>query len=87
MKEGAPVLRAEVIHAIREEQATDLASVLLRRTELGSAGHPGSVCLKSCATIMAGELGWEDARVSTEIQQVEEIYRCRRCKRGDARRL
>ncbi len=77
VKEGAPVLRAEVIHAIREEQAMDLASVILRRTELGSAGHPGSMCLKSCAAIMAGELKWDDARVSAEIQQVEEIYRCR----------
>ena len=71
------LLRAEVIHAIREEQAMDLASVILRRTELGSAGHPGSMCLKSCAAIMAGELKWDDARVSAEIQQVEEIYRCR----------
>jgi glycerol-3-phosphate dehydrogenase len=77
VKEGAPVLRAEVIHAIREEQATDLASVLLRRTELGSAGHPGDECLRSCATIMAGELNWDDSRTSSEIKQVEEIYRSR----------
>ena len=77
VKEGAPVLRAEVIHAIREEQAADLASVLLRRTELGSAGHPGSACLKSCAAIMAGELKWDESKISTEIENVEEIYRRR----------
>ncbi len=77
VKEGAPVLRAEVIHAIREEQATDLASVVMRRTELGSAGHPGGECLKSCATIMAGELNWDDSKMSSELDQMKEIYRCR----------
>ena len=77
VKEGAQVLRAEVIHAIRQEQAIDLANVMLRRTELGSAGHPGGECLKSCATLMAGELNWDDARTSSEIDQVEEIYRSR----------
>ena len=77
VKEGATVLRAEVIHAIREEQAMDLASVVLRRTELGSAGHPGDECLKSCANIMAGELNWDDSRKLSELDQVEEIYRSR----------
>jgi glycerol-3-phosphate dehydrogenase len=75
--EASPVLRAEVLHAVREEQALDLASVILRRTELGSAGHPGRPCLESCAAIMAPELEWDQAKVSEEIAKVDEFYRRR----------
>jgi glycerol-3-phosphate dehydrogenase len=75
--EGSPVSTAEILHAVREEQALDLASVVLRRTELGSAGHPGRACLESCAAIMAGELRWTESKISNEIEKVEEFYRCR----------
>lgn len=74
---GSPVSRAEVLHAIREEQAVDLASVVLRRTELGSAGHPGRASLESCAAVLARELGWDEAKKKNEIENVEEIFRRR----------
>jgi glycerol-3-phosphate dehydrogenase len=73
----SPVLRAEIIHAVREEQALDLASVVLRRTELGSAGHPGRACLETVAEIMAGELGWDRSKIDVELGTTEEIYRRR----------
>jgi glycerol-3-phosphate dehydrogenase len=73
----SPVLRAEVVHAVREEQALDLPSVVLRRTELGSAGHPGRACLETVAEIMARELEWNRAKVDAELETIEEIYRRR----------
>jgi glycerol-3-phosphate dehydrogenase len=75
--EGSPVIRAEVLHAVREEQALDLESVVLRRTELGSAGHPGRAVLETVAEIMSAELGWSEEKVRLEIESVEELYRCR----------
>jgi glycerol-3-phosphate dehydrogenase len=75
--EGSAVAGVEIIHAVREEQAIDLASVVLRRTELGSAGHPGRACLERCAAIMGGELGWSESKRETEVANVEEIYRRR----------
>jgi glycerol-3-phosphate dehydrogenase len=75
--EGSAVSGAEILHAVREEQAIDLASVVLRRTELGSAGHPGRACLERCAAIMGGELGWSESKRETEVANVEEIYRRR----------
>ena len=75
--EWSPVSSAEVLHAVREEQAVDLASVVLRRTELGSAGHPGRAALEKCAAIVAGELGWNEAKTAAEIESVEAIYRRR----------
>jgi glycerol-3-phosphate dehydrogenase len=75
--EGSPVLEAEVIHAIREEQALDLPSVVLRRTELGSAGHPGRNCLEKVAAILARELKWSESRMSSEVNGLEAIYKRR----------
>ncbi|MFQ6113477.1 MAG: FAD-dependent oxidoreductase [bacterium] len=68
------VLKAEVIHAIREEMALKLSDVVLRRTELGSAGNPGEESLKTCAAILAMELGWDKARVQREIEEVRNVY-------------
>ncbi|NOZ61615.1 MAG: glycerol-3-phosphate dehydrogenase/oxidase [Calditrichaeota bacterium] len=68
------VLRAEVIHAVRKEMAQKLADVILRRTDLGSAGHPGEEAVAEAAEIMAKELGWSKEKKETEIQEVEQIY-------------
>jgi len=73
--EGGPVISAEVLHAVRQEMAEKLGDVILRRTELGSAGHPGEDCLKACANIMAAELGWDAGRVQREIEEVTTLYR------------
>jgi len=75
--EGSPVLEAEVVHAIRREQALDLPSVVLRRTELGSAGHPGRNCLEKVAGILARELGWSESKTSSEVNGLEAIYKRR----------
>lgn len=73
----SPVIAAEVRHALREEMALDLESVVLRRTELGTAGHPGRAALESCAAIVQSELGWSDDRKKREIESLETFYRQR----------
>ncbi|MFQ5648752.1 MAG: FAD-dependent oxidoreductase [bacterium] len=70
----SPVLRAEIIHAVREEMAVKLADVVRRRTELGSAGHPGDEALRTCAGLMADELSWDATRVQEELQETQSIY-------------
>lgn len=67
-------LRAEVLYAVREEMAQTLADVVLRRTGLGAAGHPGEAALRQCARLMAGELGWSEARTRQEIEDVNAAY-------------
>jgi len=69
------VLKAEVLHAVREEMAQKLSDVVLRRTDLGTAMNPGEAALREAANIMAAELGWDEARVKMEIEEVEQIYK------------
>jgi len=71
---SSPVLRAEVLFGIREEMAQKLTDIVLRRTELGSAGHPGIDAALTCAEIMAAVLGWNEARVKKEIEELKTVY-------------
>lgn len=75
--DGTPVLDCEVRHAVREEMAMDLLSVVLRRTDLGTAGHPGRRCLEAVANVVQSELSWSDARRAAELESVEAFYRQR----------
>jgi glycerol-3-phosphate dehydrogenase len=54
---NSPVIRAEIIHAVREEMACTLDDILYRRTELGVEGNADAPCLNLCADILAHELG------------------------------
>jgi glycerol-3-phosphate dehydrogenase len=71
---GEPLLAGEVAYAVELAQAVRLSDTVLRRTPLGSAGHPGRDALDRAAGIMALRLGWSDARRAEEIAQVEKIY-------------
>lgn len=75
ISENSEVLRAEVLHGIRDEMAQTLADVVFRRTELGVLGDPGDVCLTLCAAMMADELGWDRARIDDEVKSVKAVYR------------
>jgi glycerol-3-phosphate dehydrogenase len=68
------VLRAEVVHAAREEMVETLADVVLRRTDLGTAGHPGEAALRECAALAAAELGWDDARAARELEDARSAF-------------
>lgn len=61
---------AEVIHAVREEMAHKLADCVFRRTDLGTAGHPGEDALERCARLMGEELGWSCERRELELAEV-----------------
>jgi glycerol-3-phosphate dehydrogenase len=68
------VIGAEVIHAVREEMAHTLSDVVFRRTDLGTAGHPGDAALQACAALMASQLGWDQERVGTELEAVRRVF-------------
>jgi glycerol-3-phosphate dehydrogenase len=63
-------LKAEVVHAVRAEMAVKLADCVFRRTELGTAGDPGSDAVETCAKLMGGELGWTADRIASELTEV-----------------
>jgi glycerol-3-phosphate dehydrogenase len=67
-------LGAEIVYAARDEMAVTLADAVLRRTDLGSAGHPGRAALARAAAVMAPLHGWTPAHVEREIQAVERAY-------------
>jgi glycerol-3-phosphate dehydrogenase len=54
--------------------AQKLSDVIFRRTELGTAGYPGDACLRTCAEIMAGELGWQKKRMFQELDEVHQAF-------------
>lgn len=68
------VLGAEVVHAVREEMAVHLADVVLRRTDLGTLGHPGRPALEACARLMAAELAWTPGRTEEELAAAERLF-------------
>ncbi len=73
--DGSPVLKAEIVHAVREEMAQRLTDVVLRRTDLGTGDFPGDAALTQCGAIMARELGWSPERTAQEIDVVQRAYR------------
>lgn len=68
------VTPAEIYHAIQSEMAQTLSDVILRRTEMGSAGPPPPAAVHACAAIMAAECGWDQARIHQEIEAVWASY-------------
>jgi glycerol-3-phosphate dehydrogenase len=72
--DASPVIKAEIIHAVREEMTLTLSDVVRRRTELGAAGLPDSAGLRSCAETMGKELGWRSDQIENEIAAVVSSY-------------
>jgi glycerol-3-phosphate dehydrogenase len=72
---GAPVagscetLKAEVVHAVREEMAVRLSDVVFRRTTLGAISAPADETLRACALLMAALLDWDGRRIDADIAQ------------------
>jgi glycerol-3-phosphate dehydrogenase len=71
---GSDVTGAEVVHAIRHEMALRLADIVIRRSGLGAAGHPGPAIVAGMARVAATELGWPDDRMREEIGAVDAFY-------------
>jgi glycerol-3-phosphate dehydrogenase len=66
-------IEAEVAYAAVAEMAQHLEDVVLRRTGLGTIGHPGLESLVRCADIMAAALGWSDARRREEVERTDRL--------------
>ncbi|MEA2404877.1 MAG: glycerol-3-phosphate dehydrogenase, partial [Thermoleophilaceae bacterium] len=73
-----PDLLAEAPFAVRNEQASSVADVLLRRTRLGLLAArdltaPGGGAARPVAEAMGRELGWEPDRVERELRNWAEV--------------
>ena len=65
---GLPYRKAEAIYAVREEMAITLDDVLSRRTRARLLGRDAtSAAAEAVARLIAPELGWDDARIRSEV--------------------
>jgi hypothetical protein len=63
-----PIAKAQIVHAARSEMALCLWDVVRRRVPLYLSDMIDSRVLKTCADLMAHELGWSDEQVATQIE-------------------
>ncbi len=68
------VLKAEVVHAVREEMACKLADVVFRRTDLATGEYPGDQAMGLCAELLASELEWSEERIQSELKEVKASF-------------
>ncbi len=68
---GSHVTLAEVAYAARDEMVETMRDVVFRRTELGTAGHPGDSALDDVAEYLQRTRGWSEQRVREERQAVD----------------
>jgi glycerol-3-phosphate dehydrogenase len=66
---------AQITFAVTSEMALTLEDVVMRRTALGQFGPFPN--LTAVAGIMAGLLGWDDARTRAEIESLAPLYQTR----------
>jgi len=68
------VVKAEVMHAVRDEMAQKLSDVVFRRTDLGTGENPGEEALRACAYLMGAQLEWDQRRVAEELEEVRAVF-------------
>ena len=68
------ILKAEILFGVRKEMAQKLSDVMMRRTELGSAGKAAEHHTNAVADVMAAELGWSPERKAAEIDEYNHFY-------------
>lgn len=71
---GTSDLGAQIVHAVRHEMAVTLSDALLRRTGLGTIGHPGKPVVERAADLMARELGWDAAERARQIETFDASF-------------
>ena len=74
LHDDTPVIAGEISYAVAHGQALALGDAVLRRTALGSAGHPGLPALEKAAEIMGDQLIWPPDHRRREIQVVVDRY-------------
>jgi len=53
--------------------AVKLGDVVFRRTDLATGKDPGEEALRSCAELMAAELGWDNNKTESELDEVRSM--------------
>jgi glycerol-3-phosphate dehydrogenase len=66
---------AEVVYAIEEEMAKTLKDIFLRRTGLGTLGHPGNDIIQKVTGLAAKMLDWNDNRKQEEIEGLLDLFK------------
>jgi glycerol-3-phosphate dehydrogenase len=72
MVRDLPYLLAEVVYAVEREMAVTLADVLVRRLRVAyeMADH-GRAASRVATAVLAGRLGWDNARARDEIERYD----------------
>jgi len=68
-------LLAEAVYAVQKESARSLKDILLRRTGIGTLGHPGKEILEATAQTAAHLLDWSDEKTQDEINAAEAYFK------------
>jgi len=68
------VTKAETLFAVRHEMAQKLSDVVLRRTDIGTAGLPSDEELRTITAHLSKELGWLPKKASAEIDELKKAY-------------
>ena len=71
--EGVTV--GQVRHAIKNEMATTLSDIMLRRTGLGWTAGRGLCCAKDVASLAARDLGWGTEERAAQLEKFHEDVR------------
>jgi glycerol-3-phosphate dehydrogenase len=71
---GTEVTYAEALYAVRAEMAQRMTDVVLRRTGMGTNGHPGARALDEMQDLLRHELSWSDERVAEERAALERHF-------------
>ena len=71
---NSAVIKAQALHAVREEMAQNLGDIVFRRTDLATGSYPGEGALRQAADVVAPMLGWDDARIQREIDGVRSRF-------------
>jgi glycerol-3-phosphate dehydrogenase len=71
---GSDVSHAEALFAVRAEMAQHMSDVVLRRTGLGTNGHPGAQALDEMQELLGRELSWSAQRIAEERALLERHF-------------
>jgi glycerol-3-phosphate dehydrogenase len=68
--EDTLTIKAEIIHAVREEMAIKLGDVIFRRTDIGTGEYPSENTARVSAEIMGSQMGWDENQIQREIDEL-----------------
>jgi glycerol-3-phosphate dehydrogenase len=71
---GSEVSYAEAVYAVRAEMAQRMTDVVLRRTGLGTNGHPGARALDEMQDLLRRECRWSEERAAEERAALERHF-------------